>query len=153
VFKAFTAGEPVQFTVTITNDGEGDAGPFWVDLFINPSSPPTVANVTWHQRCGMKPCFGLAWQVPDGLRAGESVTLTSTQFPPGYSIWPGWFAAGTTDLYLYVDSYNPPFAYGAVPESSEGNNQFHLGGLTVTGKNPPLLSVQSVDNLPARPAP
>jgi len=150
--RAFTAGEPVQITVTITNTGAGDAGSFWADLFINPSTPPTAANVTWNLRCGMNPCFGLAWQV-GGLKAGQSVTLTSKQLPPGYSIWPGWFAAGTTDLYLYVDSYNPGTADGAVLESSERNNQFHLGGLTVTGNNPPLLNVQSAQNLPGRPAP
>ena len=90
--------------------------------------------------------------MPAGLKAGESITLTSSLFPPGYSIWPGWFASGTTDLYLYVDSYNPGSTYGAVLEGSESNNQFHLGGLTVTGKNPVLLTTQSAGDLLERPA-
>jgi predicted outer membrane repeat protein len=150
--RAFAAGEPVQLSATITNTGDTSAGPFWVDLFINPSTPPTTANITWNSVCAMDPCFGLTWKVP-GLAAGESITLTSEDFPPGYSIWPGWFAAGTTDLYLYVDSWNPGVNSGAVFESNESNNAAHVGGLRVTGHNPPLVSVRSADRLPVRPAP
>jgi hypothetical protein len=150
--RAFAAGEHVQINVTITNTGNGDAGPFWVDLFINPSSPPTTTNVSWNTRCALDPCFGIAWRVP-GLQAHDSVTLTSNSFPPGYSIWPGWFAAGTTDLYLYVDSWNPGVATGGVVEGSESNNAAHLGGLTVSGPNPPFVSILSATQLPERPAP
>jgi hypothetical protein len=150
--RVFVAGEPAQISVIVTNTGNGDAGPFWVDLFINPSAPPTASNIIWNERCALEPCFGITWSVP-GLAVGESITLTSNNFPPGYSIWPGWFAAGMTDLYLYVDSWNPGVASGAVAESSESNNAAHLGGLTVTGKNPPFASAQSTTRLPARPAP
>jgi Peptidase family C25 len=152
--RAFKAGEPVQIIVTITNAGTGDAGPFWVDLFINPSAPPTAANQIWNNACKMTPCFGIAWQVPGGLQAGHSTTLTSdTLVPPGYSVWPGWFASGTTDLYLYVDSWNPGVVSGAVAESNESNNQFHLGGLTVTGANPAFLAMPDGRRHLARPAP
>ncbi|HEX5692331.1 MAG TPA: hypothetical protein VFX76_20085, partial [Roseiflexaceae bacterium] len=150
--RAFAAGEPVELRATISNASAGDAGPFWVDLFVNPSAPPTAANVTWNNACGMDPCFGLSWKV-DGLAAGQSITLSSTNLPPGYSVWPGWFAAGTTDLYLSVDSWKPGVAQGAVAEANEANNIAHLGGLSVKGVNPPFLRMRPAAELPARPAP
>jgi hypothetical protein len=145
--RSFTAGEPVVIAVTITNQGPAAAGSFWVDLYINPSSPPTGANQTWDTRCGLTPCFGMAWEVPSGLAPGQSITLSSQSLPPGYSIWPGYFAAGSSDLYAYADSYNPGVAVGAVAESDETNNRAELHGLSVTGPNPALVGVQGVDDL------
>ncbi len=151
---AFAAGAPVTIDATITNNGSVRAAPFWVDLYINPSKPPTAANSTWNMLCGMTPCFGIAWSVPNGLDPGDSITLHSApgEFAAAYSSWPGYFARGTTDLYVYVDSWNPGVAVGAVPESNEGNNRAELHGLVVTGPNPRLLSLQSVGLLPERPA-
>jgi hypothetical protein len=150
----FAAGEPVTIDVTITNNGSTRAEPFWVDLYINPSKPPTAANSTWNMVCGMTPCFGIAWSVPGGLEPNTSITLSSApgQFAAPYSSWPGYFARDTTDLYVYVDSWNPGVASGAVPESNEGNNRAELHGLVVTGPNPKLLSLRSVEQLPVRPA-
>jgi hypothetical protein len=150
--SSFSAGESVEITVVVENRGDGVAGPFWVDLSINPDQPPTTTNQPWHQHCVLKPCFGLVWGVAE-LAPGASITLTSKQLPAGYSIWPGWFAAGTSDLYAYADSYSEGMTLGAVAESNEGNNQFHLGGLTVTGTNPALVSLQSVADLRQRPLP
>jgi hypothetical protein len=144
------AGEPVEIAVVVENRGSQAAGPFWVDLSINPNQPPTTANQPWNEHCALSPCYGLAWYV-QGLAPGARVTLTSTQLEAGYSIWPGWFAAGTTDLYAYVDTYNPGVLAGAVSESDETNNQLHLGGLTVMGKNPASISLQSVVSLQQRP--
>jgi hypothetical protein len=151
---AFAAGEPVTIDVTITNNGSVRAEPFWVDLYINPSQPPIAANRTWNMVCGLTPCFGVTWAVEGGLDPGASITLSSApgQFAAPYSIWPGYFARGTADLYLYVDSWNPGVAAGAVAESNEGNNRAELHGLVVTGPNPRLLSLQSAMRLPARPA-
>ena len=151
---AFAAGEPVTIDVKITNNGSARAAPFWVDLYINPSQPPTAANSTWNMVCGMTPCFGITWAVPGGLDPGESITLSSApgQFAAPYSIWPGYFARGTADLYVYVDSWNPGVAGGAVAESNEGNNRAELHGLVVSGPNPKLLSLQSAEQLPVRPA-
>jgi hypothetical protein len=147
----FAAGEPVEVRVTVQNQGNGAAGGFWVDLYINPSSPPTAANQIWNTRCGLTPCFGMAWQVTGGLPPGQSITLSSLNPPAGYSIWPGYFAAGTTDLYAYVDSYNPGIAAGAVAESNEANNRAELHGLSVTGPNPALVGVQGIKDLLSRP--
>lgn len=137
--RSFTAGEPVVLAVTVTNQGDVPAGAFWIDGYLNPSSPPDGANQLWNTRCGMTPCFGLVWQVPGGLAPGASVTLTSQSLPAGYSYWPGWLAAGTTDLYVYVDSFNPGVAAGAVAESNEGNNRAELHGLHIAGTNPQLV--------------
>jgi large repetitive protein len=89
--------------------------------------------------------------VTSGLAAGQSITLSSLNLPAGYSIWPGYFAAGTSDLYAYADSYYPSVVAGAVAESDETNNRAELHGLIVTGPNPSLVGLQSLAERPARP--
>ncbi|HEY0738769.1 MAG TPA: hypothetical protein VGD69_27870, partial [Herpetosiphonaceae bacterium] len=135
--STFAAGEPVRIIATITNLGTTRSSPVWADLFINPSSPPTRTNIRWNDACGMNPCFGIAWEVPS-IAPGQSITLTSDpgNFGERYSVWPGWFAAGTRDLYLYVDSWNPGVATGGSLEENETNNRAELHGLQVTGSNP-----------------
>lgn len=150
---SFAAGEPVEVLITVTNRGAGAAGPFWVDLYLNPSAPPTAANQLWNNRCGLAPCFGIGWPVAAGLAPGQSVTLSSKSPGAGYSIWTGWLAAGTTDIFAYADSWNEGVAAGAVDEASEANNRAELHGLTVTGANPPLASLQSAEELGPRPDP
>jgi hypothetical protein len=87
------------------------------------------------------------------LAPGQSVTLTSAPaaFEAPYSIWTGSFATGTTDLYAYIDSWNPNVAAGAVAESDEGNNRVELRGLTVTGANQTSNNRRSVEAIPERP--
>ncbi len=140
--QTFAAGDPVVVSVTITNQGNAPATGFWVDLLINPSTVPNAANVVWNKNCTLTPCYGIAWQVPATLAPGASITLSSASAPKDYSLWPGYFAAGTTDLYVYVDSWSPGVASGAVQESNEANNRDHVGGLTVTGPNPPSLAAE-----------
>ena len=67
---------------------------------------------------------------------GDSVVLTSTpvSFDATQTIWLGAFAPGTTDLYLYVDSWNPGHTIGTVLERDETNNRFEMHGLTVSGE-------------------
>jgi hypothetical protein len=150
--RVFAAGEPVQVVITITNQGSQPAAASWADLFINPSAPPSAANTTWNMVCALTPCLGLTWQVPP-LAPGQSVTLSSApgSYSAPYSAWPGWFASGTTDLYLYVDSWNPADPNGAVVEISEYNNRAELHGLTVAGSNPALFSVKQATAIPRRP--
>ncbi|RME71631.1 MAG: hypothetical protein D6784_14880, partial [Chloroflexi bacterium] len=65
---------------------------------------------------------------------GQSITLNSNQFASAYSRWPGYFARGTSSLYLLVDSWNPGVSSGGVDELNEGNNLYtYPGGVTVTG--------------------
>ncbi len=129
---SFQAGQPVQINVVVTNIGIATAGEFWVDLYISPSAPPTV-NQRWNDLCKLSPCYGMAWYVEQNLGPGQSVNLSSNTVLPDYSRWPGGFAAGTTELYLYADSWNPTVATGGVLESNETNNRFYLGGLSVSG--------------------
>lgn len=150
---SFSTGEAVQITATVKNDGTAPASAFWVDLYINPSSAPTTTNQAWNTLCGLNPCYGIAWYVPNGLAPGQSITLTSTagSYAVGSTRWNGSFASGTSDIYLYVDSWNPDVAFGAVAEASETNNRAELHGLVVSGANvAPLGEVDAVD-LPPRP--
>lgn len=152
----FTAGEAVEISVVVENQGTASASPVWVDLFINPEVPPTTSGVIWYYNCGISPCFGIVWAT-DTLGPGEQVVLTSTlgSYDPEYTIWYGWFANGTTDIYVYADSWNREGEVnGAVAESNETNNRGHLGGLQVTGTNPELPQSLSLSYLPrprARP--
>ncbi len=135
---SFTAAEAVEIEACVTNQGTAPAGPFWVDLYINPDPVPDRTNLPWNETCSLTPCYGLAWQVPAGLAVGQTVCLRSTpdSYAAGQTFWPGSFAPGTTDLYLYVDSWNPgdiSNTLGACQESDERNNQFALHGLSVTG--------------------
>jgi hypothetical protein len=151
--SVYRAGAPATISVTIKNNGTLPAGAFWIDLYINPTVIPATANIPWESVCGMQPCFGIAWYVQDGLAGGQSITLTST--PASYyglnTRWEGFFARGTTDMYVYVDSWNGSVANGAVNERNESNNRAELHGLSVTGTTPALSSVAAP--LPPRPLP
>ena len=138
---SYQAGEPVLVSVTITNRGDGTAQPFWADLYLNPSRPPAL-NLPWQNTCAQTPCFGVAWPVERSLAPGESITLTTAPgaFPADYSSWAGWLPAGTTDLYVLADSWAPGSPIGASGDRSTANNLAHIGGLTVSGSNPPLLT-------------
>jgi MBG domain/CARDB len=145
---------PVTITVTITNAGGVAASQFWVDFYINPSTPPTDTNQPWNKFCQLNPCYGIAWYITDTIQPGESITLTST--PGSYfaanTRWRGQFLKGTSDLYLYVDSWNPGVATGAVPESNEANNraEYHANPASVAAEPSPGV-LPRPDNLPPRP--
>ncbi|GIV98023.1 MAG: hypothetical protein KatS3mg057_2680 [Herpetosiphonaceae bacterium] len=131
--QSFQVGEPVLITVVVSNVGSAPVTtPFWVDLYLNPSQVPTV-NRTWDQLCTLNPCYGIAWRVTSPLEPGQSITLTSTpeSYAAGYTNWSGSFAAGTTDLYVYADSWDASLATGAVAEGNETNNLVALHGLSV----------------------
>jgi hypothetical protein len=84
----FTVIDGGNVQAVIENRGGHDAGPFWVDFYVDPAPPPTRANQPWHDLC-FDPFVGIAWWV-DGLAAGESATLTSLGgYSEPHSIWPG----------------------------------------------------------------
>ena len=165
--SSYSAGESVMVTAVVTNVGTVAAGPFWVDFYINPSRTPTV-NDPWNNVCGLSPCYGLAWYVSSGLAPGASVILRSdcsdaARYPHQpcygslYSVWPGSFASGTTDLYLYADSWNRTVSSGGVAESNETNNLSERHGLSVSGLSAGEAGLPSdlpaAADLPPRPAP
>jgi PKD repeat protein len=129
----FTAGERVEIRVQVTNLGFTAVSGFWVDLAINPAQVPSASTGTWDQLCTLSPCYGIAWHVEQPLLPGESITLTSTpdSYAAAQTIWPGWFAPGTSDLYVFVDSWEPGSTSGAIQELDEGNNLAELHGILV----------------------
>ncbi|HYF61227.1 MAG TPA: hypothetical protein VD886_00345, partial [Herpetosiphonaceae bacterium] len=151
--RAFAAGEPVLITATITNTGDAPSPAVWADLYINPAPPPSAPNAPWYESCGLDPCTGIAWRVPP-LAPGAHVTLTSASYAAEYTIWPGFFVAGTTDIYLFVDSYDASTTTGAALERNEQNNRAEIHGLSVTGPLPGSAAIPRLPRLiPARPRP
>ena len=71
-------------------------------------------------------------------------------FATGYTNWHGRLAAGTTDLYVQADSWNPGKTVGASGDTNLANNLFHISGLHVTGQN--VASAGADVAIPARPA-
>ncbi|GIV98405.1 MAG: hypothetical protein KatS3mg057_3062 [Herpetosiphonaceae bacterium] len=147
----FSVDEPVEITVIVTNTGSVTAGPFWVDFYINPSTPPTKANMLWSELCTLDPCQGIAWYVTEGLAPGQSVQLTSRSYSENHSHWSGFFVPGTTDLYIYVDSWNPDSEHGLVQEVNEQNNRAELHGLTVSGVMAAQPALPRAADRPPRP--
>ncbi len=149
---SYSAGEPVLITAVITNVGSPAASAFWVDFYINPSTTPKV-NLRWNDTCSLNPCYGLTWLV-SGLDSGQSISLTSAPggFDGSRSSWPGSFAGGTNNLYLYVDTWNPGVPTGGVAESNESNNIYQRDGITVAGLGT-TTTLNSLSNLLPRPAP
>jgi len=158
--NSLAPNHPVTITVTITNQGTVAASQFWVDFYINPSVPPTDTNQPWNKRCGLNPCYGIAWYISGTVEPGQSITLTST--PDSYRApntrWAGMFAKGTSDLYLYVDSWNPGVTIGAVAEIDETNNRAEYHGQptsaevdTPTGDLGSPDGIRVPDDLPPRP--
>lgn len=158
---SFTAGQPVEIRVTVRNIGTAPAGPFWVDLYLNPDRPPQI-NDLWHDRCGLRPCFGAAWGVTQILQPGDQITLsTASGYDPFRTYWLGWLANGATTIYALADSWNTSGASGAVREADETNNRSVRDDLTVSGANPPappwtppsaLAGASQMSLLPERPA-
>ncbi|HNT76708.1 MAG TPA: CARDB domain-containing protein, partial [Anaerolineae bacterium] len=117
--------QPATITIVIENiGGLPTAGPFWVDLYIDPDAtlmPPQV-NQTWDV-VGSQ--YGLAWWVTQSLAPGEQITLTSLAYAADYSDWPGYFNCfGPHILYAQVDSYSSTTTYGGIWEADETNNVY-----------------------------
>lgn len=145
-------GQPVTITAIVTNRGRAPAAHFWVDFYIDPNPVPSGPNQVWDQVCGRRPCYGIAWYVAQTIAPGDSLALTSS--PDSYvaanTIWPGYLPPGTDDLYLFVDSWNPTVAEGAVVEEDEGNNLFGLTGLGLGGSSLPASGAAEKITLPPR---
>ncbi len=112
-----TARESVVVTVTVRNVGSAAAGPFWVDLYLDPSRTP-APGIPWNDVCAE----GVAWRVA-GLAPGEARALRSDQGAAGYTFWRGYFAATPNPhiLYAVVDSW-PYDPAETVPETNEADN-------------------------------
>jgi hypothetical protein len=148
--SSFSSSQQVLVTVTVTNTGTGPtASGFWVDLYVNPAQVPSAANLRWEMNCGIDPCRGIAWYVDRVLAPGESVVLRSLRgsYVDESTLWDGRLPAGARSMYIFVDSWNPTVATGAVPELDERNNLVGRTDVRVTGLAPATL--QSTRLLPA----
>ena len=94
---------------------------FWVDMYIDPSMPPTKPNEIWNFLANE----GLVWGV-DGdvlpMEPGEVITLTlgDALYWPDLSKFSGSLPPGTP-VYVQVDSANTNTTYGGVLESHEAS--------------------------------
>lgn len=151
--RQFSAGEQLDFAITISNQGDAPASGFWVDLMINPKTQAGQPKGAWNDNCSLQPCYGLAWFVEEPLAPGQQIVLSASTRRADYSNWPGFFAAGTTDLYLVIDSWGPQGATSLIDEKDESNNIAHLGGLQVLA-NPSFVapSSTSIAQIPASSA-
>lgn len=111
-----------KLEITIKNQGPGpvlSGHDFWVDVYINPKSPPTQVNETWK----LLGDWGLVWGVVAPavpLQPGDTVTLSINDpyFWPAYSNFPAPLPPGTA-VYAQVDSANTTTTYGGVLENHE----------------------------------
>jgi hypothetical protein len=149
--------------VVIRNRGQAPVtDPFWVDVYIDPSSPPTQVNQIWPMLAQQ----GLVWAVTAPalpLPAGGTLTLSvgDQYYRPSLSVFSGTLAAGTP-IYAQVDSANTNTTYGAVLENHEqaGGAYNNISGPVAPSAAVSLSGATSVAvrpgdqaDLPARPAP
>ncbi len=122
--------------VTIENQGAAPVtDEFWVDVYLNPHTPPTAVNQTW-SHVGTA---GMVWGVTAGalpLNPGEMLTLTvgDAYYRADVSSWAGTIPPGTP-IYAQVDSASAGVSYGAVQEMHEANGTAYnniIGPVTAT---------------------
>ncbi len=126
--STLTAGAPYNVIVTIANEGPSTVlEDFWVDLYLNPGTPP-APNQIWPDFCpggswsSGENCYGKAWHVTTDMPPGGTVTLSTSDPEQGrFSDWPPPAYSKThSPFYVLVDSWG--LAYGAVQEINENNN-------------------------------
>ncbi len=115
VQEIIATSEDVQ--VVINNAGNAPVTEsFWVDLYIDPASPPTAANQVWSDLADE----GLVWGISTPMQPGDVVVLTVGDA----NYWDlisqvSWPLVPDTWVYVQVDSWNVDAPYGAVLESHE----------------------------------
>ncbi len=165
-----SAGQPVLIIVEVKNVGEGEADGFWIDLYVNPVTPPEPGRanrIPWRDACGgADSCSrGVAWSVSNAPLSKDAsrtfVTIPSTfspitgqGFDPAASNWEsGIFSSGTYRFYAYVDSINGlnESIDGAVFETDENEKNNRCEG-TLSVSSSTLFENKSADsnNLPER---
>jgi hypothetical protein len=125
--------------IVIRNQGdEPVTEDFWVDLYIDPDTPPTEVNQTWPQLGDA----GMIWGVEGDalpLEPGETLTLLPGDvYYWGEDSWPGgWPLPAGIPIYAQVDSANRDTTYGGVLEGHErtrGGYNNIAGPVTVVGE-------------------
>ncbi len=104
-------------TVTIKNIGNSPVvDAFWVDVYIEPSSPPSQVNQHWFDLAGE----GLVWGVTTPIAVNDVLVLTigDQYYSAENSHFSGSLSPGTP-VWVQVDSVNLNTTYGGVLESHE----------------------------------
>ncbi|HQK12645.1 MAG TPA: hypothetical protein PLJ78_01740, partial [Anaerolineae bacterium] len=138
-----------DITITIKNQGQypvTTAIGFWVDLYVNPSPPPTQVNQTWDLLAPYGAVWGVdreALPIPPG--ATQTIRLYDTYYKPDYSHLPEALRVGDV-LYVQVDSVNSKTNYGAILENHEMagtayNNILRVTVDTYQPLNPPVTGL------------
>lgn len=113
----------ITVAVSIINDAGVDVQQgFWVELFVDPQTLPSINSVAGQGGPGA------FWYVPC-LGAHETLTLTEEAADTRYTTFEGDLPAGRHEIYAYVDAYNSEGEVGLVSELDETNNL--LGPVTV----------------------
>jgi hypothetical protein len=131
--------------VVIANQGNDRVvNEFFVDLYIDPRSPPERVNQTWEQLGDQGMVWGVTGAALAALAPGGSVTLEvgDVYYIPELSSYGGALPAGTI-VYAQVDSYNPGVSYGAVREDHE------IRGGAYNNVHGPVISTAAVFDGPA----
>lgn len=159
-FAGGTAPNPGEFydvELVVRNDGNTTiTADFFVELYLNPSQPPSVGKAWWDlSRSGAgypgtpcrddSSCFGRAWLVVTDMGPGDTLTLSTdpatnppdTDYHLAYDRWPRpGNLYGEPAPVAYDPRHIPIIAladsFGAVSESDEGNNlsgDLSVGGL------------------------
>jgi CSLREA domain-containing protein len=106
-------------SVVIENIGNAETiGDFWVDVYINPTTPPTGVNQTWPVSGSGK---GLVWGISgETIDPGETLTLTWNDrfYDAARSDFNGRIGAND-QVYAQVDSWNAATNVGAILENHE----------------------------------
>lgn len=140
--------------VIIKNQGRGPVladNDFWVDLYINPETPPTAANDTWE----FTGDSGLVWGIIAPLKfalgeivmePGETISLSIDNFYYWSSLskFSGAIPPGTP-IYAQVDSANADDDNGGVLEDHEANGGTYnnIFGPVISGSGTPSAVTQS----------
>jgi hypothetical protein len=113
----------ITVAVSIINDAGVDVQQgFWVELFVDPQTLPSINSVAGQGGPGA------FWYVPC-LGAHETLTLTEEAADTRYTTFEGDLPVGRHEIYAYVDAYNSEGEVGLVSELDETNNL--LGPVTV----------------------
>jgi uncharacterized repeat protein (TIGR01451 family) len=136
-------------TITIKNIGNAPVvDGFWLDVYINPDTPPTRVNRHWHNLGSQ----GLVWGVvAPNIVPGESLTLTlnHSAYRPEFSevvlpLPPG------SAVYAQVDSVNLLTDYGGVLEGHEiSGESYNNIAATVSILGKPEVVIPAVSAEPA----
>jgi hypothetical protein len=108
---------PNNVQVVIANQGSATASDdFWVDVYLDPTPPPTHVNQVWSDLSAQ----GLVWGVTADLAPGETLTLTvGGDYYESMHSHVDWPLPAGTQVYAHVDSLNTETTYGGVLENHE----------------------------------